>query len=88
MDNSQPLKDNQTSNSEPKNKKLRVERVHGGENVEEIETPELMNDPACPHTSMSRDPSEKDFIAFVCDNPKCGVVKLYHNKRRNINATK
>lgn len=72
MNNEQQSKDKTQSNS-----KLRVERVHGGDNVEEIDTLELINDPTCKHISMSRDYTEKDFIAFVCDNPKCGMVKLY-----------
>lgn len=58
--------------------KLRVERTHGGENVEEIEKPELINEPDCPHENMTRDLTETDFIAFVCDNPKCGIVKLFN----------
>lgn len=74
MNNKKQSQDNQQSTS----KRFRVEKVHGGDNVEEIETPELMNDPSCPHTNMVRDYTETDFIAFVCDNPKCGIVKLYN----------
>lgn len=59
-------------------RKFRVEGVHGGENVEEIEKVELMNDPECIHEQMHRDYTETDFIAFVCDNPKCGMVKLFN----------
>ena len=79
MNNEQQSKDKNTSSSkwEVPGKKLRVEKVHGGTNVEEIETLELINDPTCKHISMSRDYTETDFIAFVCDNPKCGMVKLY-----------
>ena len=73
--NEQSSQDKNQSNSAPK---LRVERVHGGTNVEEIEIPELMNEPECPHTNMVRDYTETEFIAFMCDNPKCGILKLYN----------
>lgn len=57
--------------------KLRVERKHGGHNVEEISTVVPVNDPSCKHVSWTLDPTETDFIAYVCDNPNCGIVKLY-----------
>lgn len=58
-------------------KKLRVERVHGGESVEEIETVTLMNQPECAHPEWKLDPSETDFIAYMCTNDKCAIVKLF-----------
>lgn len=56
----------------------RVNRVHGGQIVEAIseEELELMNDPYCKHPNMVRDPTETDFNAFICDNPKCGEVAI------------
>lgn len=56
----------------------RVNRVHGGQVVESIapEEIELMNEPDCKHPNMVRDPTETDFNAFMCDNPKCGVVAI------------
>lgn len=55
---------------------LRVERVHGGKVVEEIEKPELMNNPDCKHEWVL-DPTETDFIAYMCSKKDCGIVKLY-----------
>lgn len=67
-----------TDNSpQSQNQKPRTDKVHGGDLVEEIETPTPVNEATCPHTHMSRDYSETDFIAFVCDNPNCGVVALF-----------
>lgn len=62
----------------PKTPKLRVETKHGGENVEEIDVANIVsvNDANCPHTNMSRDYSETEFVAFTCDNPNCGVVYI------------
>jgi hypothetical protein len=62
----------------PKTPKLRVEREHGGENVEEIDVSQLVsvNDAGCKHASMSRDPSETEFVAYTCDNPSCGMVYI------------
>lgn len=82
MNNSKPSQDRNQSSSDwlppSLEKKLRVEKVHGGENVEEVENVVLINEPDCPHTSMTLDPTETDFIAYVCDNPKCAMVKLYN----------
>lgn len=61
---------------------FRVDKVHGGQVVEEVEKPELMNEPDCKHASFSIDPTETDFIAYVCDNPKCAIVKLYSLKEK------
>lgn len=90
MNNNQQYQDKTTSNSDrwdAGQKKFRVEKVHGGENVEEIDTLIRINEPDCPHTSMSRDHSETEFIAFICDNPQCGIVKLF-NKGENQNESK
>lgn len=81
MNNNQQSQDKNTSTSDrwdAGHKKFRVEKVHGGENVEEIDTLIRINEPDCPHTTMTLDPTETDFIAYVCDNPMCGMVKLYH----------
>ena len=69
---------NETQSNNQNQPKLRVEKLHGGDNIEEIITPELMNEPECQHPNMVRDYSETEFIAFVCDNPKCGIVKLFN----------
>lgn len=57
----------------------RVNRVHGGEIVEAIapEDLESMNDADCQHKTLVPDPSETEFNAFVCGNPKCSMVFLY-----------
>jgi len=58
--------------------KSRVQKVHGGLKADAISPEELvpMNDPDCKHESMTRDPSETDFNAFICDNPNCNVVAI------------
>lgn len=66
-----------SSDNSPQAPKSRVNKVHGGDVVEEIDKPTPINQPGCPHTNMSRDYTETDFIAFMCDNPKCGVVALF-----------
>lgn len=84
MSNSKPQRE-QSSNTPEEDAKRdernqsRVNRSHGGNMVEAIAPEELepMNEPNCPHTTATRDHSETDFIAFVCDNPKCGLVVLY-----------
>lgn len=50
-----------------------------GETVEVVEAKDLVsvNDADCQHDMMHRDYTETDFIAFVCDNPNCGIVKLF-----------
>lgn len=57
----------------------RLGKVHGGELVEAIAPEELesVNDAGCKHENLTRDHSETDFVAFMCDNPKCGVVVLF-----------
>lgn len=59
----------------------RMNKTHGGELVEAISVEDLvlMNDPNCTHDVMVRDPSETIGIAFVCKNPKCGIVKIISN---------
>lgn len=57
---------------------FRVDKVHGGEVVEEIEKPELMNEPGCTHVNLVRDATETEFDAFVCQNPKCGIVIIFN----------
>lgn len=58
----------------------RVSKSHGGELVEAIsmEDLELMNDPECKHENMIRDETETMGNAFVCANPKCGIVAIYN----------
>lgn len=62
----------------------RVDTVHGGELVEAIAQSSVVsvNDANCKHDMMHRDLTETDFIAFVCDNPNCGIVKLYDKQER------
>lgn len=59
--------------------KGRVETTHGGDVVEAIapEDVELMNDPECQHVTLVRDPTETEFNAFICANPKCGIVAVF-----------
>lgn len=54
----------------------RVDSVHGGIVVEEIETPQPMNNPDCEH-EFELDSTETDFIAYRCKKPSCGIVMLY-----------
>lgn len=62
---------------EPDKKHIfRVEKVHGGEVVEEIETPQPMNNPGCDH-EWELDSTETDFIAYRCTKKDCGIVMLY-----------
>jgi len=56
--------------------KLRVDKVHGGTLVEEIETPEPMNNQECEH-EWEIDPTETDFLAYMCIKKDCGIVMLY-----------
>lgn len=58
----------------------RVTKTHGGELVEAIapEDLESFNDADCKHEKLIRDPSETDFNAFACANPKCNEVVLYN----------
>lgn len=62
-----------------KQPQLRIEKVHGGQNVENISTDQLtpVNDAACQHEKLIRDPSETDFTAFTCSNDKCGEVFIF-----------
>lgn len=58
----------------------RLNKQHGGELVEAI-SPEdlvLMNDPECKHETMIPDPTETLGTAYVCANPKCGIVAIYN----------
>lgn len=57
----------------------KVTAKHGGKVVEAISEDELIsvNDAECKHKNLVRDPSEKDFNAFMCDNPNCSVVVLF-----------
>ena len=59
--------------------KNRVDSVHGGELVEAVapEELELMNDPDCKHEKLVRDETETEFNAFVCANPKCGIIAIF-----------
>ena len=62
-------------------KQPRLSQIHGvkpDDLVEAITEEELVevNDAECKHVSMTRDPSETEFNAFTCDNPKCGIVVL------------
>jgi hypothetical protein len=68
----------ETPSSEEPAAPSRVDKEHGGEIVEAIAPKELelMNDPNCKHENMTRDPSETDFNAFICDNPKCGIIAI------------
>lgn len=58
----------------------RVSKSHGGELVEAISTDDLevMNDPECTHEVMLPDESEDLGSAYVCANPKCGIVAIYN----------
>lgn len=62
--------------------KSRVDSVHGGQVVENITEDELVsvNDAECKHEKLVLDPTEKDFRAFMCANPNCGVVVLYNKQ--------
>lgn len=57
----------------------RVEKVHGGTVVEAIAPEELesFNDADCKHESLTRDPTETEFNAFICDNKNCHEVILF-----------
>lgn len=69
-----------SSDEPPKPKpQSRLDKVHGGELVEAISPEDLesFNDPDCKHVTLVRDPSETEFNAFMCANPKCNVVVLY-----------
>lgn len=60
----------------------RVTQEHGGDLVEAISEDDVLsvNDADCKHLRLVRDYTETDFIAFSCDNEKCGVVILYNKK--------
>lgn len=57
----------------------KVTAKHGGKVVESISEDELIsvNDSECKHKSLTRDPTEKQWNAFICDNPNCAVVVIY-----------
>lgn len=68
-----------TTNSEWGKKeepKPRVDSVHGGNIVEAISSPELMNNPECEHDWLL-DPTETDFVAYKCSKEDCGEVAIY-----------
>lgn len=67
----------QTSTNPETPKKLRVESVHGGDNVEEIKAPEPISDTSGHVHEWELDSSEKDFTAFMCKHATCGAVILY-----------
>lgn len=71
----------QTSNHSNDNwktsKKLRVESKHGGDNVEEIETPEFISNTSGHEHNWVLDETETDFVAYVCAVSRCGAVVLY-----------
>lgn len=58
----------------------RVNKIHGGELVEAISTDDLVtvSDPECKHETMVLDPTETLGTAYVCANPKCGIVAIYN----------
>lgn len=62
----------------------RVSKSHGGELVEAISVDdlELMNDPDCKHETMIPDPTEDLGTAYVCANPKCGIVAIYNKEEK------
>jgi hypothetical protein len=77
MTRSSSRKEDEARNEERPDK---VSRTHGGEVVEAIAPEELesMNEPECKHERLIRDVSEDDFNAFICANPKCGIVVLFN----------
>lgn len=84
MNSSKPQRESSSQTPEEDAKRdernqSRVNRTHGGNLLEAVAPEELepMNDPNCPHTDIVRDETETDFIAWMCANPKCGVVVLY-----------
>jgi len=57
----------------------RMSKTHGGELVESIAPEELesFNDATCKHEKLIKDPTETEFIAFVCANNNCNEVVLF-----------
>lgn len=72
-------KDRQEDERREADKQSRVNKTHGGEMVEAIaqEDLESFNDADCKHQTLILDPSETEFRAFVCANPKCSEVVLF-----------
>ena len=70
-----PIPEAPKQKEEPEHKS-RVDSVHGGKIVEIIETPEPMNNPDCEHV-WEIDPTETDFIAYMCIKEDCGMIALY-----------
>ena len=64
------------SKAEESSHVFRVDTVHGGTVVEQIEKPQPMNDPDCVH-EWEIDPTETDFLAYMCIKNECGIVVLY-----------
>lgn len=61
-----------------KNKPKDKPSERAGEVVELITKPEPMNNPGCEHR-WEIDPSETDFIAYICMNEDCGEVLIYES---------
>lgn len=57
----------------------RMSKVHGGIPVESVapEDLESFNDAECKHEKLIRDPTETEYNAFICANPKCNEVVLF-----------
>jgi len=72
----------QHNSDEPAEAPSRVSQEHGGDLVEAISPEQItqVNDPNCKHERAVRDFTEKDFIAFQCANPKCGLVVLFNKQ--------
>lgn len=71
-----------TENKPEPEQPSRVDKSHGGQIVEAVapEDLESFNDAECKHEKVVRDPSEKDFVAFMCASPACNVVVLYNKQ--------
>lgn len=56
-----------------------VTKKHGGKVVESIAPEDMISvhDSDCKHESLTRDPTEKQWNAFICDNPNCAIVVIY-----------
>lgn len=76
--NSEKSKEDQKNEEPQPRERSRMDRSHGGKLLDAISPEELVsfNDASCKHETMTRDPSETEFNAFICDNPNCNVVAL------------
>lgn len=88
MSNSKQRRENKASSPEEdaireERNQSRVNRSHGGNLLEAVAPEELepMNDTECVHETAIRDFTEKDFIAFKCANPRCGLVRLFEKPK-------